>query len=264
MSHKQRGSQLHAVGWCEYQHDGLAHLIVVHAYDDQTSRPFILVSPYNQTFSFSFSFSFSPFSFFHHPQMQESMNRLPRICGLRRLGLALTLIFVMFTVIILRPQYTLFDQDFGISFSTTTHRANVIDDDMSLPAWPVQVADTGVLARQSLYTRSMFTPDATSQNHFIPTSAIITRLSTDPRAIHHIVRHLLKYPFIKEIIVDDPFDNIDVKVTHRYKHTWPVNEQCCIMLVVSRSQFQWLYIQNGWWCCISYCAQWQQVHNLCQ
>ncbi|CDH49819.1 hypothetical protein RO3G_02319 [Lichtheimia corymbifera JMRC:FSU:9682] len=145
--------------------------------------------------------------------MQESMSRLPRICGLRRLGLVLTLLFVIFTAIILRPQYPLFDQDFSISsFSTTPNRGNVIDDDLALPAWPVQVADTGVLARQSLYTRSMFTPDATSHNHFIPVSAIITRLSTDPRAIHHIVRHLLKYPFIKEIIVDDPFDNIDLQL----------------------------------------------------
>lgn len=146
--------------------------------------------------------------------MQESMSRLPRICGLRRMGLVLTLGFVMFTTFVLRPRYALFDQDFGISSLSTppSNRTIVIEDDMAMPAWPVQVADTGVLARQSLYTRSMFTPDATAHNHFIPISAIITRLSTDPRAIHHIVKHLIKYPFIKEIIVDDPFDNIDMQV----------------------------------------------------
>lgn len=53
------GNLSYPIGWWEYQHDGLAHLIVVHPYDDQTSRPFILVSFYNQTFSL-FLFSFSP------------------------------------------------------------------------------------------------------------------------------------------------------------------------------------------------------------
>ncbi|ORZ21114.1 hypothetical protein BCR42DRAFT_406851 [Absidia repens] len=55
--------------------------------------------------------------------------------------------------------------------------------------------------RQSLYTPSMFIPDALQHNHFRPVAAVILRTSHDQRAIYSTVDYLHKYPFVKEIYI---------------------------------------------------------------
>ncbi|KAG0193631.1 hypothetical protein DFQ28_004072 [Apophysomyces sp. BC1034] len=66
------------------------------------------------------------------------------------------------------------------------------------PTWPAQLS----MKRQSMYTPSMFFPEQLDLNHYRPVTAIIRRVSDD-EGIYHVVEHLQKYPFIKEIIIDN-------------------------------------------------------------
>lgn len=52
----------------------------------------------------------------------------------------------------------------------------------------------------SLYTPSMFRPDALMQNHYIPVTAIVHYriVSGD---VFVALQHLLQYPFIREILI---------------------------------------------------------------
>ncbi|KAI8089816.1 uncharacterized protein BX664DRAFT_333980 [Halteromyces radiatus] len=79
---------------------------------------------------------------------------------------------------------------------------NTIHQEEIQAPWSIQLANlaTSKYSRQSLYTPSMFTPDALNNNHFRPITAIILRTHQD-QGIHHIVDHLHKYPFFKEISI---------------------------------------------------------------
>ncbi|KAI9312713.1 hypothetical protein BX666DRAFT_1985831 [Dichotomocladium elegans] len=121
----------------------------------------------------------------------KMMTGFTRICGSRRLCLLLFLTSALLMIAWMQPKYIL--------------EKPIAPIEMDQPTWPLQVADPAVIARQSLYTRSMFTPEARSQNKYLATTAVVTRLLIDPRGIYNVVKHLLKYPFIKEIIVLDPF-----------------------------------------------------------
>ncbi|KAG0182047.1 hypothetical protein DFQ29_006027 [Apophysomyces sp. BC1021] len=57
--------------------------------------------------------------------------------------------------------------------------------------------------QQSAYTADMFTLDALAVNHLKPIAAVLLHTSDDKKGIIRTVQHLLKYPFIKEIIIQD-------------------------------------------------------------
>ncbi|KAI9301534.1 hypothetical protein BJ944DRAFT_271362 [Cunninghamella echinulata] len=93
-------------------------------------------------------------------------------------------------------------------------------------SWPVQINDASINSLQSLYTPSMFIPDALKTNHFYPLTAVIVRTNKD-LGVYHIVQHLYKYPFIKEIIIynllpsqsipSNIFDRPDQWLIHKVK-----------------------------------------------
>ena len=62
------------------------------------------------------------------------------------------------------------------------------------------VADRPFGIWQSLFTPSMFRPLAMKYNHFVPVTAVVRRTLSE--GIIPVVQHLLKYPFITEIIID--------------------------------------------------------------
>ncbi|KAF7728018.1 hypothetical protein EC973_006783 [Apophysomyces ossiformis] len=66
------------------------------------------------------------------------------------------------------------------------------------PTWPAQLS----MKHQSMYTPSMFFPEQLELNRYKPVTAIIRRVSND-HGIYHVVEHLRKYPFVKEIIIDN-------------------------------------------------------------
>ncbi|KAI8138447.1 hypothetical protein BJV82DRAFT_582816 [Fennellomyces sp. T-0311] len=75
------------------------------------------------------------------------------------------------------------------------------ESEIDAPSWSAQ----HTTERQSLYTPSMFIPEAVEENHYIPVTAVINRISQDEQAIYHTIKHILKYPFIKEIYINNQF-----------------------------------------------------------
>ncbi|KAI9249520.1 hypothetical protein BDA99DRAFT_445622 [Phascolomyces articulosus] len=51
----------------------------------------------------------------------------------------------------------------------------------------------------------MFIPENLEQNHYIPLTAVVDRVSKEEQAIYHSIQHILKYPFIKEIYINNKF-----------------------------------------------------------
>lgn len=115
------------------------------------------------------TFTFSPIKWAHHQH-----TRLITLCGI-----VLLLVFVY-----------------------TTSQIDEQDPESGTPS----PASTPALKnsahrRQSLYTPSMFIPDALLHNNFRPISAVVLRTSPDDDTIRTLIDHLHKYPFIKEITI---------------------------------------------------------------
>ncbi|KAG0190969.1 hypothetical protein DFQ28_001174 [Apophysomyces sp. BC1034] len=77
------------------------------------------------------------------------------------------------------------------------------DYPINTASWSPQVMDGSDTNQQSAYTADMFTLDALAVNHLKPIAAVLLHTSDDKKGIIRTVQHLLKYPFIKEIIIQD-------------------------------------------------------------
>ncbi|KAG2218321.1 hypothetical protein INT45_007716 [Circinella minor] len=77
------------------------------------------------------------------------------------------------------------------------------ESEIDMPSWSLQLQKEQEQNRHSLYTPSMFITENLEQNHYIPITAIVDRVTKDEQAVYHSVQHLLKYPFIKEIYINN-------------------------------------------------------------
>ncbi|KAI9490103.1 hypothetical protein BDB00DRAFT_839641 [Zychaea mexicana] len=133
--------------------------------------------------------SLLPFRFPLH-RSDNKVLRLLRICSPRRFFLILLCVGLAILVVsLIQPEYAM----------ERIYTIMDFESEIDAPSWTSQYETE----RQSLYTPSMFIPEALEQNHYIPMAAVVDRVSKDEQAIYHIIKHLIKYPFIKEIYINN-------------------------------------------------------------
>ena len=84
--------------------------------------------------------------------------------------------------------------------SLTTTLPLFTTDEVDPATWPIQIKE-----KEAVYSqRSIFPHDIFSKNNergYPPVTAIISRIDNTDAGIIHAIKHLVKYPFIKEIYV---------------------------------------------------------------
>lgn len=133
-----------------------------------------------------------------------TMTRI-RISGLKRyvvlLSVAATLVYLL---LLLQPTQS----------ERSAKKIAVVED---APSWPLQIQNSD--GRKSIYTPSMFTPEQASQNHYLPVTAVIQRVSDNEQGIQHVVNHLLKYPFVKEVYIYNHIPSRPINIQVRFTDT---------------------------------------------
>ena len=133
----------------------------------------------------------------YNSRRTDTKLRLLRICNItspRRRLLLLCTIFFIFIIGLLQPKYNALDHFYSLMD---------IESEIDAPSWSLQLQQEQEQDRHSLYTPSMFISENLEQNHYIPITAVIDRVTKDEQAVYHSVQHLLKYPFIKEIYINN-------------------------------------------------------------
>lgn len=123
-----------------------------------------------------------------HSNNNITMTRI-RISGLKRFALVVCIATAILYLVHLQLTMPTDGRPVKIDIET--------DTEVDAPSWPLQINNE----RKSIYTPSMFTPEQVNQNHYLPITAVIQRVSDNEHGIQHVVKHLLKYPFIKEVYI---------------------------------------------------------------